>query len=368
MSVGVCRLSGSLNQAPDGPRSYTSYLFGAAALIQTGEKMIKQKNLSLKRNHWYFSKMVNGDRVWTKIAHKDDPVAVVMKAYHDIKNDHEQAKNKLQPLAALWLKSREREVEDGLLSEKTLSEYRKHLAPGARLDREFGKRVLDSIRAVEIQDYLDTGKRYQSNREIATLSQMIGWGVNRGYLEKNPTMGVKRNRELARNRYVTDEEFNTVYKAMPQCVKDLMMLTYLTGLRPGDALKVRFSDCYDEWLYAAEGKTGKKVRFYWSDELRELVESSRKRQPMGFTVVRDDQGNSFENYDRIQKLFKKHFPAGVERFVMKDIRAKSATDREDPVMASYALGHSSQAVTNKHYLRNQKGRLVSALSRKPESQ
>lgn len=330
--------------------------------------MRKYKGLSKKRNHWYFSITIRGEREYHNLGHIDEPMEKIMAAYHEKKAEYEERKDKLLPLARIWLSSRQREVEDGLLSPKTLKEYRKQLAPGKRLDRMFGKKRLDEIKTHEIQSYLDSGARYQSNREIATLSQMIGWGVNRGHLESNPCLGVKRNRELARDRYVTDEEFEIVYKAQPQDVKDLMMLIYLTGLRPGDALAVRFSDCFDEWLYCAEGKTGKKVRFYWSEELRMLVENSRKRQPMGFTVVRDDQGKSIKNYDWIQKRFRKNFPEGVEPFVLKDLRAKSATDREDPVMASYALGHSDQSTTNKHYLRNQKGRLVSALDRKPKSQ
>ena len=330
--------------------------------------MRKYKGLSKKRNHWYFSITVRGEREYHNLGHTDEPMDKIMAAYHEKRSEFEDRKDKLQSLARVWLASRQKEVEDGLLSPRTLLEYSKQLAEGKRLDRYFGKKNLGSIKSHEIQSYLDTGKRYQSNREIATLSQMIGWAVNRGHLESNPCLGVKRNRELARDRYVTDDEFAIVYEAQPQPVKDLMMMIYLTGLRPGDALAVRFSDCYDEWLYCAEGKTGKKVRFYWSDDLKDLVETSRKRQPMGFTVVRDDNGKSIKNYDWILKKFKKNFPKGVEPFVLKDLRAKSATDREDPVLASYALGHSSQAVTNKHYLRNQKGRLVSALDRTPKFQ
>ncbi len=330
--------------------------------------MLKLKGLSKKRNHWYLAITVRGERVYHNLGSINDPIEKIVSAYNEIKSDYEERKDKLQPLARVWLVARQREVEDGILSEKTLKEYQKHLAKGSRLDRMFGKRVLDEVKTHEFQNYLDTGKRYQSNREIATLSQMMGWALNRGHLDSNPVLGVKRNRELARTRYVTDQEFNTVYDAMPQAVQDLMMLTYLTGLRPGDALKVRFSDCFDEWLYVEEAKTGKKARFYWSKELKMLIEDSRRRQPMGFTVVRDDQGKSFKSYDRIQKMFRKHFPEGVERFVLKDLRAKSATDREDPVMASYALGHADQSTTNKHYLRNQRGRLVSALDRTPRSQ
>ena len=223
--------------------------------------MLKLKGLSKKRNHWYLSITVRGERVYHNLGSINDPIEKIVSAYNSVKADYEERKDKLQPLARVWLVARQREVEDGLLSPRTLLEYSKQLAEGKRLDRYFGKKNLGSIKSHEIQSYLDTGKRYQSNREIATLSQMIGWAVNRGHLDSNPCLGVKRNRELARDRYVTDSEFAIVYEAQPQPVKDLMMMIYLTGLRPGDALAVRFSDCFDEWLYCAEGKTGKKVRF-----------------------------------------------------------------------------------------------------------
>lgn len=323
----------------------------------------KLPGLLLKKRTWYFSVTRNKERKYHILGSVDAPDAEILEAYNNWRSEYEEKKDRLMPLARVWLAARKREVEDGLLADKTWNEYRKHLAEGGRLNKVFGGRLLDSIKPVEIQDYLDSGKRYQSNREIATLAAMLGWARNRGHVENNPTLGVERNREMPRDRYVTDDEFMKVLDNQPQAIQDLMMITYLTGLRVSDVLALRFADATDEWLYASEGKTGKKVRFVWSEELYQVVERSRKRQPLGEYIVRRPDGMPYK-HRHAAKEFRKNFPAGVDDFKLKDLRAKSATDRDDPEMASYALGHSSQSITNRHYLRNKRGRLVSALNRK----
>lgn len=324
--------------------------------------MQKLKGLQLKKRTWYYTVTRNKERKYHLLGSVDAPESEILEAYHKWVAEYDEKKDRLMPLSRVWLAARQREVDDGLLSPKTLNEYRKHLAEHARLNQVFGSRLLDSIKPMEIQEYLDTGKRYQSNREVATLAAMLGWARNRGHVQFNATDGVERNREIPRDRYVTDEEFRVVYEAQPPALQDLMMIIYLTGLRINDVLNLRFADCFDEWLYASEGKTGKKVRFLWSDELKAVVERSRKRQPIGEFIIRRVDGQQYK-HRHMAKEFRKGFPVGVEDFKLKDLRAKSATDREDPEMASYALGHSSQSITNRHYLRNQKGRLVSALDR-----
>ena len=326
-------------------------------------KILKLPHLSLKKRTYWHSVTRNKERIWTKVGMVDDPLDTLLDKYNEIMADNAERKDRLQPLARAWLAYRLKEVEDGLLAQKTWNEYRKMLAPHARLTKVFGNRHLDSIKPYEIQDYLDSGKRYQANREIACLSAMLGWGRNRGHIENNPTIGVKRNSEKGRTRYVTDDEYRAVYHSQPQSIQNLMDIMFLTGLRVGDVLNLRFADCDDEWITVNESKTGKQVRFIWTEELLEAVERSRKTQPIGEYVVRREDGKPYK-HRHLAKVFRDNFPGEIESFMLKDLRAKHATDRDDPVMASYALGHSSSAITQKHYLRSARGRLVSPLGKK----
>ena len=168
---------------------------------------------------------------------------------------------------------------------------------------------------------------------------------------------------MPRERYVTNEEFAAVYKVMPERVQDLMLLSYLTGLRIGDVLALTYNAIHDDYLCAIEGKTRKKVRFVWSDSLRGIIERIKERNA-GYHPS-DKMIPLSVSY--ASKLFRERFPVGVEDWKLKDLRAKSATDREEPEMASYALGHGSQSLTDRHYLRNQKGRIVAPVDSELES-
>ena len=170
----------------------------------------------------------------------------------------------------------------------------------------------------------------------------------------NPARGVTKNREAPRDRYVTDAEFRAVYKVQPKPIQTLMSICYLTGLRIGDVLALKYEDCSNDYLHARESKTGKRVRFRWTKQLREIVEGAQDGRSEFIVSL---------NGRRLQpayatKTFRSYFPDGVLPWVLKDLRAKSATDRESPEEASFALGHSGQSLTDRHYLRNQKGRIA----------
>lgn len=345
-------------------------------------EILRLPNLSLKKGKYYwYSVMRNGNREWRKVGSIKDSHEKLLREYNRVAEELEDRRDKLQSLAKVWLSAREREVNDGLLSLKTHDEYRKIMEKGKRLDKAFGHRYLDTIEPWEVQHFLDGDMipegqrvpRYMLNREIAALSTMLNWGINRGYVRNNPTLTCKRNPEKGRDRYVTDDEYDAMFKVQPLAVSDAMEIIYLTGLRVGDVLRLTFKDSvFDEWLYAEEGKTGKHVRFMWSERLRKVVENSRKRQPLGEHIVRRPDGQPYQ-YFHLAKTFRSHAKEANEKYdlrgkhaiatdwSLKDLRAKHATDRDDPQMASYALGHSDQQVTNKHYLRNQRGRLVMPL-------
>ena len=325
--------------------------------------MRKLPNLLQKGRSYYFSKTRNGNREYHWLGTTDSADFMILLKYDEWKQHYETREDDFGRLSEAWLKHRSKEVFDGLLMRSTLNEYKKHVRPGSRMETELGKKPLNQLTTPEIQAYVDTGKRYQSNRELATLKQMLGWGVNRGMLKNNPALGVKRNKEAPRDRYVTNEEFRLVYQDMPEPIQDLMMLSYLTGLRVGDVLALTYNAIHEDYLCAIEGKTRKKVRFVWSHSLRAIVERIKERNA-GYNP---SEKMIPLTVSYASKIFRAHFPEDVDHWVLKDLRAKSATDREEPQMASYALGHGSQSLTNRHYLRNQKGRIVAPVDSELES-
>ena len=314
---------------------------------------LKLPNLQYKGNSVYYSITRSGERSYHWLGSPDTPHDVLLDKYNYWKTFYAVRKDLFGPLSEAWLDHKWREVNDGLLAPTTYRELAKHLAPKARLARTFGGKPLSQVTTPEIQAFVDTGARYQSNRELATFRAMLGWGVNRGMIVHNPAQGVTKNREAPRDRYVTDSEFKAVYKVQPKPIQTLMSICYLTGLRIGDVLALKFDDCSNDYLHASEGKTGKKVRFTWSDQLREIVRDAQS----GAEFIVSLNGRRLQPA-YATKTFRLNFPGGVLPWVLKDLRAKSATDRLSPEEASFALGHTGQTLTDQHYLRNQKGRIA----------
>ena len=96
-------------------------------------------------------------------------------------------------------------------------------------------------------------------REKALLSHIINKAREWGYTDApNPCQGVKGFKELGRDRYVTDAEFQAVWKKAGQTLRNAMDLALLTGQRPADVLKIQRADIHDGALWIVRNKTGAK--------------------------------------------------------------------------------------------------------------
>lgn len=239
----------------------------------------------------------------------------------------------------------------------------------ATLDRVFGHMAPDHVTQRDLYQYLDARPKVAGNREIARLGAVYKKAIRWGIATRNPCIGLERNREEARDRYVTDEEFATslsvaLWRAFAGersavMVYAVMRLEELTGRRESDLLRIRRSDLSTEGIYFKEGKTGKRVLVEWSDELSQAVEAIKGLcRPVDCTSMwlipnRDGGKCSEQSFNQAwQRLRPWLSMMGVEPFQPRDVRAKHATDfDEQGGDATDQLGHSGSAVTRKHYLR-----------------
>jgi len=319
-----------------------------------------------------------------KLGTVDDSVRHLKREYIKARRLHLGDPSRFLNLAAKYLQYRWSQVLRGKLSESTYNRYASLLAKGKRLHQAFGQYSINEIHPGDVQDYLDgdyiSGKEkpyVALNREISCFSTMCQWGKRKRYLTNNPCEGYSLNDEEPRSRYVTDEEFIKMFNVQRAGMGTAMMIILETGLRPADVIKLTYREnVTDNWLWVEESKTGKSVRFVIEEgsQLHKIIEQSKRRQPLGEFIVRKDNGKPFPSSNALGKEFRrraveaseKYNLTGREKLAMdwslSDLRAKHATDRDEPGMASYALGHSSQSTTNRHYLRNSRGRLVVPLN------
>lgn len=236
---------------------------------------------------------------------------------------------------------------------------------GKTLKKYFGTAMMDQVKVEHLATYRDLNpKKAAINVQLMFLGMVYQRAKEWGWCATNPAAETRRNVLKERDRYLTDEEYATLWDASRPLVRVVMDLCYLTAMRQSDALKIRLADLRDDGIHVRQQKTGKRQVFLWTDELRGVIEAAKALpKPIGsmFLLCRRD-GSPYT-----QRLFQKYWTTdwhktAVENARMHDIRAKAATDTEGD--AQLLLGHANKQMTAR-YIRLRKSDIVEVLQKTP---
>jgi len=114
-----------------------------------------------------------------------------------------------------------------------------------KIIERLGHRRLDELTRAELagflKDYAKRGK-VAANRTLSIARQAFGYGVECGYLDRNPADGLSRRvaggEEKTRDRRLTDNEIRALWQ-IPAPHGPLLRFLLLTGARIGEANKPR---------------------------------------------------------------------------------------------------------------------------------
>ena len=168
------------------------------------------------------------------------------------------------------------------------------------LDYAFGEAPPRSIQPIHIYQFMDTRPPYIGNRELSLLSDVFKKAIRWGVVEENPCVKVQRNPEQPRDRYVTDEEFWSVWELAQPVLRLAMELALVLGLRPGDLLSLNRSHLTDDGILIKPSKTakrtGKSLLFEWTDELEDLVARAKRVRPVAsFYLLPNPRGQRYSD-------------------------------------------------------------------------
>ena len=278
---------------------------------------------------------VNGKIKWGKtitIAPPNTPMSEVWRNYEDAVGDERQT---LGWLLALYRDSdRFRE-----LSPKSQDDYAKAIEKltGAPVGNgRFGSVELRLIDKRSIRSYLDTyPSPIAANRQIAVLKSAWNWVLERYNVPDNPCIGVKLNREAPRERYVKDDEYETVLRMAPPPIQQYMELAYLLRARWSEVRNLTTSDVTDEYVVLERLKGSEGEHTLLSERLRAAV-SDVRADP--YICHRYTQSGFSSAWRRLM--------AKVEKpFSYHDLKSKGVSDHE-----SNHSGHRSPSM-RKTYVR-----------------
>jgi integrase len=250
------------------------------------------------------------------------------------------------------------------LSPHTQRDYNQY---AALLITVFGHLPIDKIRPRDIAEYIrqrGESSKVRANREKALFSTIFNHARAWGYVDlTNPCIGIKGFKEMARDRYVSDEEYKAVWEVAHPTVQDAMDLALCTGQRPADVLKILVTDIVDGKLFIKQGKTGKKLRISIEGELATIIDRimAKPRDKVNKALLQDPDGQQL-TYTAMRSRFDKARESSGVNFQFRDLRATAATDTEDLAHAQSLLGHKNRTTTE-IYTRDRKGDLVKPLKR-----
>lgn len=222
-----------------------------------------------------------------------------------------------------------------------------------RLRPVFGAMWPEDLLPRHVYQYLrERGAPVRANREVAVLSNIMQQAIEMGLIDANPCRQVRRNAESPRVRDVQDAEVAAFMAHTPGWLDAYICIKSLTGLRQGDMLRLTLFAARDDGLYVETGKRGKRLLFAWSGSLRAAWAEAKalRRRPSESRLFPISESGFKTAWNRAMHAWQPDNAAA--RFAENDLRAKVAGQALDKGMdAASMLGHSTDAVTRRHYVR-----------------
>lgn len=256
-----------------------------------------------------------------------------------------------------------------LISEYLTSANFIELAPRTQKDREieleriarvFGKMQPDAIEPYHVRKYVDKrgiASKTQANHELAALSVTFAWGYERGKCKGNPARGVKKFKLKARDRYITNEEYDALIACSAPRIQVAIEISYLCAARQGDVINLKWDDVKPEGLYIQQGKTGKRQIKAWSDRLIKAVEKAKLIQGNDISnyVISKARGGKLSSegirsaWRRSMEKMAEHYPELKTDFTFHDLKAKGISDFEGTIADKQQFsGHKTMAQVNSY--------------------
>ena len=212
------------------------------------------------------------------------------------------------------------------LKDKTQKDYRaavEKICSKPVGSKTMGDARLSQVTKRTIRDYLDTYPApVAANRHIAVLKAAWSWCEERYEIPENPCKSVKLNREEPRQRYVSDDEYETVLRMAPPPISQMMELAYLLRGRLSEVLAIKVEHIHDDYLefHRLKGSEGELCDL--SERLRAALSDVRGED----YVCHQYSPSAFRSaWRRLQGHMKK---AGIEPFPFHDLKAKGVSDHE----------------------------------------
>jgi hypothetical protein len=215
-------------------------------------------------------------------------------------------------------------LKDGMGDLRPATQRNYRLAIISRLIPFCGHMVRNSLKPSHVAQMLEQRKRegaaVAGNRERAALASACNFGMRQGWLDFNPCLGVRRNKERPSKRYVTHEELEPQLDRAPMPLYHLLAAAYLTAARQTELREMKKDQLLKEGVRIIETKTGKERLVKWSPTLRKIFVAACERSTNDYVFV-TAKGLPWGEW-ALQSAMRRFKPG----FRFRDLRPKSRSD------------------------------------------
>lgn len=208
----------------------------------------------------------------------------------------------------------------------------------------FGHMPVNALTESHVARFLETRKEAgvgpSGNRERATLSAAYEFGLRRGFVERNPCRGVRRNKETPRRHYVRNETLRAEIDSAPDQYAELLSAAYLSGIRQGDLIALKRENLTRDGIEFTESKTKRQRLVEWSPTLRTICDAAMQRadaialhmkRPAPTRVFTNRFGQPWTKW-AVQSQRRRQ----THKFRFHDLRGKAASDAKHSVLGRHS--------------------------------
>ncbi len=253
--------------------------------------------------------------------------------------------NKLKQIYLDYSETNNRNYKNNLYYIKIIMDYFEENTPAQKILPQTIEKFKETLR---IERNL---KNSSINRYLEILSKMFNLGIDNGLITQNPVSKVKKLQEDNHKiRFLTTEEENRLYKALPDFLKPIVTVALQTGMRKGEILNLQWNNIDFEYgfIELLKTKTGKARKIPISDKLMEILKNQEKESD--YVFINPETGLPYVD---IKKSFNKaKEEAGIKDFRFHDLRHTVATRLVekgiDLLVVMDILGHTNIETTMRY--------------------
>lgn len=202
-----------------------------------------------------------------------------------------------------------------------LEKYKNHV------EKPLGKRKLSEIDRAAISlihsNITKAGHPIAANRILALISSVFGWAISAGLWENNPAIGIRRNKEKSRDRFIQSDELPRFFQALAEepngTIRDYILISLLTGARRSNVCSMKWQNINferAEWrIEATKNDTPQTVTL--SPEAIEVLQNRESDDSAFVFPGTGKSGHLQEPRKGWERILKR---AGIEDLRLHDLR------------------------------------------------